>query len=104
MGEQVQVFSKPVACELCDRLVVKVTKHFIIPDLRRKAKGPTADLCLPCHEKLHSLFTNRELIRICHDGTLRDLRGTPQVNKFIKWLRSKNLPDVQPHSKGGVDQ
>ncbi|KAA0565480.1 HNH endonuclease [Rossellomorea aquimaris] len=48
---------------------------------------PTAQLCIPCHKQIHSLYTNDELeVRL---NTIENLRGDEKIHKLMKWIRKQ---------------
>jgi 5-methylcytosine-specific restriction enzyme A len=81
----------PGTCELCVRHQVVTTVHHLTPKEVGGAFMPTAELCIPCHKQIHSLYTNEELgARL---NTIEALRKDDKISKFIKWIRK------QPSSK-----
>ncbi|OAT83127.1 hypothetical protein A6P54_05920 [Bacillus sp. MKU004] len=78
-------------CELCARQQVAVTVHHLTPKEVGGAYMPTAEICIPCHKQIHSLYTNEELgARL---NSIEALRQDEKIGKFIKWIRK------QPSSK-----
>jgi 5-methylcytosine-specific restriction enzyme A len=78
-------------CELCARPQVDTTVHHLTPKEVGGAFMPTAELCIPCHKQIHSLYTNADLgARL---NTIEALRKDEKISKFIKWIRK------QPSSK-----
>lgn len=78
-------------CELCGRRDVETTTHHLTPKEVGGTFLPTAELCIPCHKQIHSLYTNEELgIRL---NSIETLRHDPKISAFIKWIRK------QPSSK-----
>ena len=79
-------------CMLCGRVVPGdlITQHHLKP----KQKGGKAEdrvpLCKPCHKQIHATFGNADLARSYADLDL--LRGSPQLQPFLKWIR-KQKPD-----------
>jgi 5-methylcytosine-specific restriction enzyme A len=74
-------------CELCSRQNVETTIHHLTPKEVGGTFLPTAQLCIPCHKQIHSLYTNDELgVRL---NTIEDLRGDEKIHKFIKWIRKQ---------------
>lgn len=83
-------------CELCGRDEVKITVHHLVPREYGGNHGETAQLCIPCHKQIHSLFTNAELAAVLN--TVRALRENEQMTKYIKWIRkqpSSRLPKIK---------
>ncbi|WP_201716871.1 HNH endonuclease [Rossellomorea arthrocnemi] len=74
-------------CELCSRGKVETTIHHLTPKEVGGTFLPTAQLCIPCHKQLHSLYTNDELgARL---NTIEDLRKDEKIHAFIKWIRKQ---------------
>jgi len=76
-----------------------MSKHHLIPQTRHKNKRVKRDLeredmnkkikiCQPCHSKIHSVFTEKEMER--EWNTLEKLQSHPEVAKFIVWIRKHN--------------
>lgn len=49
-----------------------------------------------CHQKIHSLFTERELEKYYH--TFERIRDHIEMKKFVKWLKNKP-PDFYSKNK-----
>ena len=81
-------------CQLCERAVVNLTLHHLVPRSRGKKRGrkvhelPTAWLCPACHRQLHVLFSNRELE--AQGATIEQLRRDSRVQKFLHWIRKQD--------------
>ena len=80
----------PGICELCGR-PARTTRHHLVPRSRKRHEedgyGPTADLCRDCHRKIHATWDNKVLARdLC---TLEKLRATPEMQKWILWIRRR---------------
>ncbi|WP_226676733.1 HNH endonuclease [Rossellomorea aquimaris] len=74
-------------CELCARGNVETTVHHLTPKEVGGTFLPTAQLCIPCHKQIHSLYTNDELgARL---NTIEDLRNDVKIYAFIKWIRKQ---------------
>lgn len=75
-------------CPICDRDLIagkSVNEHHLIP---RTFKGKeTITLHKICHSKIHSVFTERELLH--QFNTPERLRAHPEMEKFIKWVQKK---------------
>jgi len=83
-------------CELCEMDGMRLTDHHLIPRMRhnRKVKRDfgderkkTADMCRPCHNQLHALFSEKELER--EYNTIEKLKAHPAVRKWIEWKRKR---------------
>jgi hypothetical protein len=64
---------------------VNIDRHHLIP---RKFKG-TQQFALHkiCHRKIHSAFTERELLRSLHSWEA--LRATEEIRTFVEWVANK---------------
>lgn len=74
-------------CEFCGRNNVETTLHHLLPKEKGGAYGATANLCVPCHKRIHALYTNDEIA--IHLTTLSDLRHDEKLSRFIKWIRKQ---------------
>jgi ribosomal protein L34E len=76
-------------CPICQRELgsINTSRHHHLP----KSKGGTFDdtilLHNICHQKIHSVFTNRELETVYH--TVEQLRSHEEMQKFIKWVQKR---------------
>jgi protein-arginine kinase len=86
-------------CELHQGEGYEMSKHHLIPRTLHKRKSVKKKLdseernkkisiCQPCHSKIHSVFTEKELER--EYNTLEKLQAHPEIAKFIKWVRNHN--------------
>ncbi|WP_255191601.1 HNH endonuclease [Natronobeatus ordinarius] len=78
-------------CELCERTVAKTTRHHLVPKNRKGS--PTVDLCQPCHDQAHAVFTHHELKQ--HYDTLEKLESAPEIEKFVRWVRKTDPTRVK---------
>lgn len=77
-------------CPICDREMIKgkfVDDHHLIPKAKNGKYGPKITIHRVCHEKLHSLWTERELAQ--YYNTAERIREHPEIKKFIKWIKRK---------------
>ncbi len=76
-------------CLICGRILgdKKVSKHHLIPKSKGGKHTPTILLHNICHQKIHSLFTEKELKEEYY--TAEKLREHPEMQKFIKWVAKK---------------
>lgn len=72
-------------CPLCKRNAEISNGHHFIP--RAKGGKEKTEICVPCHNTIHDLFTNNEL---------RDVYNTPEAllanerfAKYVKWIKKK---------------
>jgi 5-methylcytosine-specific restriction endonuclease McrA len=74
-------------CPLCGRVLgtVNVDRHHLVP---KKFKGREQfPIHKICHRKIHSAFTERELLKSFH--TWADLRRDEDIQAFIEWVAKK---------------
>jgi 5-methylcytosine-specific restriction endonuclease McrA len=75
-------------CPLCGRILgtVNIDRHHLIP---KSLKGKEQFLIHKiCHRKIHSAFTERELLHSLH--TWEDLQANEEIQAFIAWVRKKD--------------
>lgn len=75
-------------CSICDREMFKgpsVNEHHLVP--KTFGGKVTVTIHRVCHQKIHSLFTERELEKEYH--TVESLRSHAEIQKFVKWLKKK---------------
>ncbi len=83
--------SKPI-CPMCGQEMDKPDRHHLIP--KQKKGSETVDIHRCCHDKIHSIFTNRELER--DYNTIEAIKSHPEIQKFIKWLSKRDANLVDP--------
>ena len=75
-------------CPLCDREMIpgkSIDEHHLIP---KTFKGTeTVVLHRICHRKLHTVFSEREMLNYYH--TIERLIEHEEIQKFIKWVKNK---------------
>ncbi|UMR28487.1 hypothetical protein MJ904_15110 [Massilia sp. MB5] len=74
-------------CPLCGRPLgtVNIDRHHLIP---KTFKGKEQfEIHKICHRKIHSVLTERELLRAYH--TWEALRAHPDILIFIAWVARK---------------
>jgi 5-methylcytosine-specific restriction endonuclease McrA len=77
-------------CPLCGRELgtVNIDRHHLVPKtFKGKEQFPIHKIC---HRKIHSAFTERELLRTYH--TWDALRSHEEIRAFIDWV-AKKPPD-----------
>jgi hypothetical protein len=77
-------------CPLCARpLADPISRHNLIP----LSQGGSGEGSLPmhkvCHNKVHSLFNEKELARTYN--TLEKILAQEEVQKFVAWVKKKPL-------------
>jgi hypothetical protein len=82
-------------CPICDRPLGSVWgEHHLIPKtFKGKEKVQIHKIC---HNKIHSVFTERELYNYYH--TIERLLENEDIQNFIKWV-SKKDPDFYLKTK-----
>ena len=83
-------------CLICLRkmyLGSSVDEHHLIP--KTFGGKETVTIHRICHQKIHSLFTERELQKQYH--TIEALKTHPEMGKFILWV-SKKPPMFYDHN------
>ncbi|WP_340030568.1 HNH endonuclease [Paenibacillus sp. FSL K6-1122] len=75
-------------CELCEREPVNTTIHHLTPKEMGGTFLPTANLCIPCHKQIHSLYTNRDIVTLGLTD-LQSLRQDERMIPFIRWIRKQ---------------
>lgn len=79
-------------CPLCKRrlgLEENSSKHHLIPISKGGKHTPTILLHHICHQKIHSVFTEKELKRYYY--TIERLIEHDELQKFIKWIAKKDV-------------
>ena len=84
-------------CELCGREPVETTVHHLTPKEMGGTFMPTADLCIPCHKQIHSLFTNQDLMRL-HLTELQALRENERMALLFAGFANSHLPPFPGHA------
>ena len=74
-------------CPLCGRVLgaVNIDRHHLVPKTF-KGKQQFA-IHKICHRKIHSVFTERELLKTYH--TWEALRSHPDIQLFLGWVARK---------------
>ena len=72
--------------------------HHLRPEER--ATSPTVELCRPCHDQVHALFTNEEL-RESFD-TAGALRGADRLTDYLEWIRGTDKLRVETRTSNRV--
>ncbi|GAA4374266.1 HNH endonuclease [Hymenobacter koreensis] len=84
-------------CELCQRQVLAVSRHHLVPRQEGGRYGPTANLCQPCHSTVHLLLTNKELAR--RYASVEALRGAEELQKYLHWIRRNRVERISNRRK-----
>lgn len=87
-------------CPLCRRPLRKVvSSHHLIPKSFKGKKQ--VKLHLICHDKIHSVFTERELANYYH--TIPRILENEAMMRFVSWV-SKKDPDFFETTKDAADR
>lgn len=89
-------------CPICKRVLGNtIDLHHWFPKTHMKGldKGPTSILHRVCHQKIHSIWTERELYN--YYNTLERVLENHEMQKFIKWVSKKepNFIDINKETK-----
>ena len=86
-------------CVLCGRELgtsETTSKHHLIPKSKGGRYSETILIHNICHQKIHSVFTEKELQQ--QYNTVEALKKHEAIQKFIKWVSKKN-PDFYQSNK-----
>lgn len=85
-------------CPLCGRPMIpgsSLNEHHLIP----KSYGGSEKFVIHkvCHSKIHSLFSEAELAFVYN--SFEKLKESPDIQKFIKWIRKQDPEVIVPHRR-----
>jgi len=76
-------------CPLCGRPIAEPSnRHHLLPISEGGAGTPTVVMHKICHDKIHTVFSEKELKRYYH--TIGRLQQHEEMAKFIRWVRKKD--------------
>ena len=83
-------------CKLCNRTLgnIAIENHHLVP--KRFGGKEMIPLHRICHRKIHTVFSDRELL--LHYHTISRLLESEEIIKFIGWV-SKKPPEFYDSSK-----
>lgn len=84
-------------CPLCGRELVQgtsVNEHHLVP--KTHGGRDKAVIHRICHNKIHSVFSERELTAYYH--TFERLRAHEEIAKFVRWVRRKEPTYYKRHA------
>ena len=83
------IHSAMEVCELCGRQLGEhsVEFHHLIP--KRFGGKATIPLHRMCHRKIHTVFTDKELLH--YYNTVGRLLENEEIQRFITWIQKKPL-------------
>jgi hypothetical protein len=86
-------------CLLCDRENLQISKHHLIPRSRHNKRvkrklneemlNLKMNLCRPCHDQIHTVFTEKQLEQLYNDPI--KIKFHPEISKFISWIKNKPI-------------
>lgn len=75
-------------CPLCNReLAAPSNRHHLIPVSKGGRYSPTVQLHKICHDKIHSVISEKELKRYYH--TIERLHEHEEIARFVTWIKKK---------------
>ncbi len=77
-------------CPICGRELgnENISKHHLTPKSKGGKHGETIMVHNICHQKIHSVFTEKELER--EYNTVEKLLVHEDIQKFVKWVAKKH--------------
>jgi len=89
-------------CVICKRVLgdVNISKHHLIPKSRGGKKSELITIHNICHQKIHSIFTEKELKR--NYNTVEKLLAHESIIKFVKWVEKKDPAFYQKNHTANV--
>lgn len=94
-------------CSLCTRVLQgNPSKHHLIPrhknkknkkNFTREEVHKQANVCHPCHDQIHTLFTEKEFEY--EFNTVEKLKSDERIQKWINFIRNKPDGFKVPHRK-----
>ena len=85
-------------CPLCGRPLVEgpsVNRHHLVP--KTYGGRETVDIHRICHNKIHAVFSEKELARDYH--TFERLLTHDQIRTFVNWVRKKPADYYSRHDR-----
>ena len=86
-------------CVICGRELgdVNVSKHHLVPKSKGGTYGETILIHNICHQKIHSLFSEKELKE--NFDTVQKLKANEEMIKFSKWVSKKDPSFYQSNKR-----
>lgn len=87
-------------CLICNRALgnsQQLSKHHLIPKSKGGKHSDTILIHNICHQKIHSVFTEKELKETFH--TVERLKENEAIAKFVKWVAKKDIDFYQSNKK-----
>lgn len=91
-------------CPICKRSLgtVNISKHHLVPKSKGGTFGETIMVHNICHQKIHSVFTEKQLSEEYH--TVQKLVEHEEIAKFIKWVAKKDIAFYQKNKRMRKDK
>ena len=88
-------------CPICGRIMLEGSsdRHHFVP--KTFGGKETEFLHRICHRKIHSVFTERELLHEYH--TVDAIMANDEMQKFVRWVKKKE-PEFYDGSKDTNDR
>lgn len=86
-------------CCICDRDMVagiSADDHHWIPQSKGGKKGPKTTIHRICHDKLHSVWSEKELAKTYNNPTV--IKVAPEMQEFLAFVKNKR-PDFYMSTK-----
>ena len=92
-------------CPICQRELIdgdSIDEHHLIPKThgkRNKRAYTKTNLIIlhkVCHNKIHSVFSTKELLKTFN--TIEKIKAHPEIKKFVEWVQKKE-PEFYDGSK-----
>ena len=86
-------------CQLCERVMIGLTKHHLIPRTRHRKKRSLRQfdltdmrtriiwVCRPCHNHIHDVLSEKELAE--NYNTRQALLEHDDIRRFVDWVKTK---------------
>lgn len=86
-------------CPICNRPLgtENISKHHLVPKSKGGTFGATIMIHNICHQKIHSVFTEKQLKEEYH--TVEKLVAHEEMAKFIKWVAKKDIAFYQRNKR-----
>ena len=78
-------------CSICDRPMVagiSSDKHHWIPQSKGGKKGEVAVIHRICHDKIHSVWSEKELARVYNNAEV--IKNAPEMAEFLSFVKKKD--------------
>lgn len=89
-------------CKLCSRKLPLeyITEHHLEPENRKNSD--TVNLCQPCHDQVHAVFTNNELKNSYN--SIDALKESDRLQDYIDWISKTKKVDINVNESNSVNE